>query len=272
MSLDSVWSAWCTELCPGVFYVTPKEYEILAVLTGKRPNILKTINVGGRVTLNVLKDTPISHKTWLPSDVPEEIRDKPEIKFAKIIEEHKHKCWFLDAWKKSSDYTKKHLNNVRYIGEHSKVDMRDHDLTKTTMVIIALGLAWHVDAKSSEGYSEDLKTEAMNLVEKFHLEAEDHHPQHGVFNIKRLTVDRFSVHLQKMENDGKNGGGMGMDWLTFKDHEDPDGKKGKEAQEFFKTFVDDLKDIDAYAVVNDDPEETKKVEESFSNYIHEMLH
>lgn len=117
---------------------------------------------------------------------------------------------FISAWRASEEALREHRKLVLKLGQLLHEDMFDHDMTKTSLVRVALGVMWHY--KSDKGVlPEEYRMKALACVHAGHLELEDHHPESvykGEFEevgARRLLVDRLSVHLQKDEKDDKGG-------------------------------------------------------------------
>lgn len=128
-----------------------------------------------------------------------------------------------------------HRKLVVAVGRELGVDMKDHDLTKTTVVQLALGTRWHWPAADDDPPSSEIARLADVAVRLGHLCEEDHHPEYagrGPVDVRKLFADRLAVHLQKDEPDGRGGWAVDArfipeayrsEWEAFKaEHEGTD--------------------------------------------------
>ena len=102
-----------------------------------------------------------------------------------------------NRWKKSYadsfDYLTRHRHIVRRVGEALSIPMEDHDLTKTTLVSIALAGVHHWTGPTPPHPA----SMAQDVILHCHCELESHHPQHHDLDKDKLFADRISVRLQK---------------------------------------------------------------------------
>lgn len=136
-------------------------------------------------------------------------------KCASANENRRRAC--REAFDQSEIYFRVHRMTVKRAGSVLGVDMSDHDLTKTRLILLCLGIAWHWPSTSSHPRRDAF----VEAVERGHLQMEDHHPQFeeagkGVVNPVKLFVDRLSVHLQKEEADDRKGWGMAAGFIPAK--------------------------------------------------------
>lgn len=139
---------------------------------------------------------------------------------------------FDRAYVKSKRYFQTHRELVVNVGDLLGIDMYDHDLTKTTLMQLALGLLWHWDSEFA--IPQEMKEVVLDAVHAGHLELEDHHSEYTKNNvcnysrnyiykgayaasaatnndkeytlgIHRLFADRLAVHLQKDKKDDQLG-------------------------------------------------------------------
>ena len=125
---------------------------------------------------------------------------------------------------------------VRRVGNLTKVDMADHDLTKSRIVHIGLAYAYHWCGGERD---DQLLKLAGACVRAGHCTQEDHHPEfqtsaNGEVDTNKLFVDRVSVHVQKDPNDGELGWGVAKQWIP------------KEYQKAWSMFKNEHKHNDLY--------------------------
>ena len=216
--LDSIWSSWATQLDRSdVMYVLLDEYKILAKATGYTiPYVEATCGsidmlFIGRKSLQ--EGTPLQfwHENFQGVD-------DVKTQFAQILNEDlrdpKMAAHWRQSFKESVSYFGVHRWLVRNIGNLLGVDMDDHDLTKTTLVLYALGYLWHWPAEKPDD-NDIRKDAAWKVVTECHLTQEDHHPEfHGSqVDASKLFCDRLAVHLQKDVSDGVGGWNVNEKWL-----------------------------------------------------------
>ena len=123
-----------------------------------------------------------------------------ELKFALLVQSEINKGphhYFLwkRAFHQSQQYFRIHRDTVLRVSNILNLFCPGHDLTKTKLVIIALGFCWHWEDNTKQEF---ILENAMNLVKICHLQLEDHHPQcedETAWDL--LFCDRISVHMQK---------------------------------------------------------------------------
>ena len=131
---------------------------------------------------------------------------------------------------------------VKYVDHRAVVVFSyDHDLTKTRLVQIALGLLWHWPGDRTADESQ-LTDVAMDAIRAGHLEVENHHPEFESVNADRVDVhklltDRVCVHLQKDPKDTKKGWDVNLNFIPTIYRE-----------EWFR-FAEQHKDICLYAAL-----------------------
>ena len=210
--LHPMWVTWATELdSTGLWYMLDDDHDLLTSFTNI---VVPYIQVKcGNISFKIIGHSPYLNKAdaclWndkycLTGIVSSDVM----IKWAKAVQESmkdegKNVLW-KHAYYDALDYFKLHRKIVRCVGEALDVNMDDHDLSKTTLFQYALGYLFHWRGEHEDG----LKTLAWEVVNKRHLEKEDHHPEYknGAVDPIKLFCDRLSVHLQKdKDNDKCNG-------------------------------------------------------------------
>ena len=137
--------------------------------------------------------------------------------FAKSIQPYlsQQQSEFSKSLKFALNYHMLHRCLVRRVGNLTKVDMADHDLTKSRIVHIGLAYAYHWCGGQRD---DQLLKLAGACVRAGHCSQEDHHPEfevlgRGRVDTSKLFVDRVSVHVQKDPNDGELGWGVAKQWI-----------------------------------------------------------
>ena len=213
--LDCIWSSWATQLDDSdALYVLSDDYDTLACATGVNvPHIRVTCGSTKMSFIGRVPDRKTTWKFW-----HENFAENAMTRFARILDEDLCNPDMVSHWdqsyKESLAYFRMHRRLVCGVGGLLGIDMDDHDLTKTTLVLYALGYLWHWPAqKPADG---DIRKEAAwKVVREGHLTREDHHPEFsgGPVDAAKLFCDRLAIHLQKDPDDGVGGWGIDAKWL-----------------------------------------------------------
>ena len=166
---------------------------------------------------------------------------------------------FKTALAEALRYHTLHRCVVQRVGAINQVDMDDHDLSKSRLVHVALAYWCHWNGAQDQ----KLLKAAKLAVRGGHCEVEDHHPeyervQNGVVDVRKLIVDRLSVHLQKDPVDKENGWEVNIDYLPLEYRQDwADFKKANRHKELYheclyKAKVDVAQGSDLYRRFPDD--------------------
>ena len=149
------------------------------------------------------------------------------------------------AMTEATQYFRFHRVIVQEVGEVLGVDMRDHDLTKTRLVQVALAFCWHWPQWAQAAKDKNLKQLAQVLIKKGHLEQEDHHPEYAAAKVSergvghvdahKLFTDRVSVHLQKDPRDKSGGWDLNARFIP------------KELTPAWESFRENWRTVDLYA-------------------------
>ena len=134
---------------------------------------------------------------------------------------------YKQALSDATNYVNIHRQLVKLVGEEHSIDMWDHNITKTRIVNLALGCLYHWPATPTRygRLESSVKFLAEDCILAGHLERENHHPEHGAINFKKLFLDRLCVHVQKDPRDSEFGWdvklhfipmGYWAAWYTFK--------------------------------------------------------
>ena len=156
------------------------------------------------------------------TEIPEEEEGAEELSFQTAYEQfslkitpfiRKNSMAYHAAMSESGDYLQKHRLIARCVGSALAIDMRDHDLSKSRLIQVALAYCWHWPEWAINAKCDELTCLAMTLVKRGHCEKEDHHPEyemagHGKVDSSKLFADRIAVHLQKDPRDALGGWGV----------------------------------------------------------------
>ena len=137
---------------------------------------------------------------------------------------------------------------VKRVGLVNRLDMADHDLSKSRIVQVALAY-WH---RWDAPHDQALVEAAIRAVKAGHCNVEDHHPefelvQNGPLNLERLFCDRLSVHIQRDPIDRQKGWGVDrafvppdslQEWDAFK-------KKNKHVNLYHECLYRAKKELDS---------------------------
>ena len=207
-ALNSLWGGGCDHW--PVFTSNNQVYFVVGEFDGKQP-------------IGPFWDENIPHskaEAICNEDADETFNSSvgPIFDFARVLQPilTKNMAKFEDALQKAIDYHRLHRSVVRHVGNALKVDMADHDLTKTKIIQLALAYAHHWD----EQYEKDktLNTKAWAAIRSGHCCQENHHPEFelagkGDVDVSKLLVDRLSVHLQKDPEDDQLGWDVNKKWI-----------------------------------------------------------
>lgn len=199
--LDYIWSSWATELDRSrVMYVLPNDYDILAHATGHNIPYVE-------VTCGSIKMRLIGHKSRqkVASQFSHEnflMKDNAMIQFARILNKDVRDPKMAAPWERSFTESlsrfRFHRCLVRNIGKLLGIDTDGHGLTKTTLVLFALGYLryWPVQKPADDDIR---KKAACRVVVEGHLTQEDHHLEFlgDRVNVDKLFCDRLATHLEK---------------------------------------------------------------------------
>ncbi len=206
-SLHWMWQNWSSQLDNSTYrYVLADEYEIVSKTTGSKPRFVE--GRCGPITMRFLgKHTKSEDHTVGCLGPPEMAVKNDKSEFIQLLCEDlkdpiKEQYW-NGAHKAGLEYFRKHRRLVRHVGEMLGVNMDDHDLTKTKIVLLALAYMWNWPVEKDD----IMKKASRDVVTSGHLEREDHHPQFlgGQVAPDKLFCDRLAVHLQKDADDGLRG-------------------------------------------------------------------
>lgn len=224
-----IWQSWTTQLdnsCVG--YVSPEIYDLLCVMTGMHFEYIPVASVNLTLyllgTISVLR-SPL-HVIAQSSNLSDELL--PMYKFADLLFNDYSKrasSWDI-SYSESIVYFKLHRKIVRILGDLLEIDMRDHDLTKTRIVLCSLGYLHHWPTDKTQVIDTELTEAAWAVVHTQHLIKENHHRQYkGDIDTHKLLVDIISVHVQKDAVDKEHGWDVNEkyipsfaldDWLALK--------------------------------------------------------
>ena len=220
-----LWLTHATRLdTTDIFYFTPNSFFALKQCLGHAPEFW-TLTSGDMIIFAVgtFKGTQPLFPIWR-----DDLRIHPQVQtpddvllqFARMLHvEVKTEPELWDQLKRATEVSKSYLIEhramVRGCGRLLGVDMENHDLTKSRIVQIALGYAWHF-----EGVQTKLLVDAAkSAIVMGHCEREDHHPEWELTNPGRkvdtykLLVDRLAVHLQKDDFDDHMGWDVNMKFV-----------------------------------------------------------
>ena len=132
--------------------------------------------------------------------------------FARRVQEEIDHCGLgpdlEEGLKTARNYHLIHRKLTEVLGETVGVDMRAVNLTKTTIIQVALAYCFEIDEKCKE---HTLAALARLVVDEGHCELENHHPlflkgdKEGGVNVGRLFVERIVTHLQRNDADDEGG-------------------------------------------------------------------
>jgi hypothetical protein len=201
-----LWSSWASRLDNSrTFYVLPDEYSLLVKATGYRPPHFRwSCGDANLIILGNSDPNSIRHDGQWISSLPQEFL---LVKWAKTVHNERLDTsmklrWdeaFSDAW----NYYVRHRDLVRKIGKVIETDADGHNLTKTTMVLYAIGYVWfwpHIQDHTT-------KELAVKVIRERHLKREDHYVEYpGMVDPKRVVADKLATHiLYDKECDGQKG-------------------------------------------------------------------
>ena len=201
-----LWLAYATRFdqTPIMFFM-PDMYEALEKLTGVRVDYRLAESVSGDIRFYVVglyhEEQPLGPFWEFGKSIPEGVSDRVKrlLSFARAAELDMlaHKNAWLSSLNESVKYLTTHRDCVRRVGRVLKVDMEDHDLTKTRLVQLALGYMWHYTGDKSNR-NPILMDLARDAISAGHLEMENHHPEYkGHLECEKMFADRLAVHMQK---------------------------------------------------------------------------
>ena len=253
--LSPVWSSWASRLDDGnIAFYLPETHEALTFLTGRRVDYIRARAVGS-TTILFLVGYSVGEQTFGPFSSEEFVAKMDQIPsqmsrklyFARKLQAVLNKCesdrsWrWIKSYREAMQYFSIHRGTVMAVGKLLGINMNDHDLTKTRLVQIALGLLWHWPGDRTADESQ-LTDVAMDAIRAGHLEVENHHPEFESANADRVDVhklltDRVCIHLQKDPKDTKKGWDVNLNFIPTIYRE-----------EWFR-FAEQHKDICLYAAL-----------------------
>ena len=217
-----LWLTHATRLdTTDIFYFIPDSFHALAECLGYAPDYWQLTSGDMRIfAVGVFIGTQPLYPLWRDDlQIPHRIQNPELVKlrFARMahLESLTRPDELARATQISKRYLVEHREMVRACGRLLGVDMENHDLTKTRIVQIALGYAWHYEGERSQ----HLVDTAKSVIRMGHCEAEDHHPEFEEANpgckvdTYKLLVDRLSVHLQKDDFDDQMGWDVNLNFI-----------------------------------------------------------
>ena len=208
---SNIWFSHATELdSTTLYYMLPDRYEALKLLTGleyeyveMRIGDIKIFALGlcckpkpfGPFFNNTMAKNLGKHFTSLSLPALYEIRFAIALNDDMKTSKNRMTAW-KQSYSDSFEYLTIHRHIVQCVGKALDIPMLCHDLTKTTLVSIALGRLYHWSGDQETTRPVDC---ALDVVRECHQRLENHHPQHDNLDKNRLFVDRISVRIQKEE-------------------------------------------------------------------------
>lgn len=213
-----LWQSWATRLdWSHTFYVLPGEYRILAEATGYRPPHFKWSC--GDIRLVILGNADpacVSDNIYWTDSLPQQniLSEWAKTLHAERLDAKKAEKWdhvYAEAFK----YHVKFRDLVRKIGKVLDVDRDCHNLTRTRLVLFAMGYLFFWQGS----HDQTTKELAKRIFKEYHTNKEDHNNGYpGERDILNIIADRLTAHLLlEFENDGQRGWKIPENWLTSAD-------------------------------------------------------
>ena len=233
-SANPLWLSYATRLDETrLMYVLPDMHQALSLLTGVEMKYFEGKIGDMKLYIIGLWDLEQPFGPFWESGltIPTEgisTRAKHMFHFGEIIQNEilKHLEELKECYRKSASYLYIHRAYVLAVGRALGIDMQDHDLSKTNILILALGFLWHWGVTQIPRSNRVVEC-ATQTVLIGHLQFENHHPQFlGDLDVYKMFADRISVHLQKDPEDNEGGWGIHPhfippeckdNWIAFKE-------------------------------------------------------